>query len=146
MQCSKRPKSFLKTVLFLRNKSVKYLSKMLLLQLLDHWNRRKLYHASWCSSHIAFKHHNFWCQKASFVRETKRLFLCSYCSSAAAFPLQLLFFNASKFWISVISAYEGCVWFHMFTWDYWTDDNNPCVMPQIALLAVSKFQMYTLHI
>lgn len=38
---------------------------------------------------------------------------------------------------------RGCVWFQMVTWDYWTDGNNHCAMPQIALLAVNKFQMHT---
>lgn len=72
---------------------------------------------------------------ASFMRETRN-----------TAPLQLLFFTVSKFCMGVIWAREGCLCFQMLTWDYWTDGNNHCAMPQIALLAVSKFQMRTLHI
>lgn len=53
-------------------------------------------------------------------------------------PLQLLFFIASKFCLGIIWACGGCLCFQMFTWDFWTDDNQVRIIVQCLKLLCWK--------
>lgn len=70
------------------------------------------------SGHVTFKHHTSGIKHSSFVWEIR-----------TTIPLQL-FFPASKFFLCVIWACEGCLCFQMFTWNFWTDGNQVRIIVQ----------------
>lgn len=54
--------------------------------------------------------------------------------SSVTFPLYCLKI------LSMLLGCEGCLYFHLFIWAFWTNSNQQdhCAKPQIALLEVSK--------